>query len=311
MSWLWTTWSRFWLTPQPAFDLGVNRAFFYAAMAAFYVPRDFAAWGEVNEVFWMPIYAFETLGLRPAPSEVLAVIQVIWKAALIGSALGLLTRLSTWTAFVFGFYLLGLPHNFGKTHHFDALIVIAFGFLALSRCGDVCSLDRWFVERRARRAGDVRPAITDPSPEYHWPIQAIQVGMCLVFFASGVAKLRNSGLSWIFSENFATILIKQNYYTSNVPPLTDLGLDIAAVPALCYVLAGATLIVEVGYPLALLGRIPRLIFVPGMFLAQLGIRILMGPTFFAFMVLNVYWIPWSRLSPKRRRDGALTDDPSS
>ena len=45
-------------------------------------------------------------------------------------------------AFVFGLYRLGLPHNFGKVHHFDAMIVLVLGVMVFARLGDAWSLDR-------------------------------------------------------------------------------------------------------------------------------------------------------------------------
>ena len=284
-------WMRFWFSPAMPLDLAIARVLFYGVTLAFYGPVDFSEWGRVGDVYWMPIFAFGAAGLRPAPAWILGVMQVIWKLSMATAMCGLFTRASTWVAFLLGFYLLGLPHNFGKTDHIDAPLVIAFGLLALSRCGDALSLDRLIARRRDR---------SSPSGEYRWPIRAVRVAICLVFFASGVAKLRRSGLEWVTSGHLSTLLIKEQYYAPDAAPLTDLGLDIAAVPALCYAMAAATLFLELGYPLALLGIVPRLIFVPGMIGAQVGIRLLMGPNFFPFFVLNVFWIDWGDLLNRRK-----------
>ena len=289
-------WMPFWFTPQPADDLGLCRLLFFGGLCAFYLPTDFAAWGALPEVFWMPIGTFQAAHIPPPTVAVVAGLQVVWKGALVLSTLGLLTRPAIWVSFALGFYLLGLPHNFGKTHHIDALIVIMLGILAMARSGDAWSLDRFFQRRRSPLA----PQQIVASGEYTWPIRAAQVALCLVFFAAGFTKLSRSGLVWVFSDNLATAIIKQNYYVSDVPPLTERGLDLAASPWMSRGLAAATLILELGYPLALVGKIPRLIFVPGMILAQVGFRVLMGPMFFAFMLGNVFWVPWSRWLGVRR-----------
>ena len=288
-------WMSFWFAPRPADDLGLCRLFFFGGLCAFYLTVDFAAWGKLPRVFWMPIWTFQVARIPMPPAEVIEPIEIIWKGALILSAIGLLTRPATWLAFLLGFYLLGLPHNFGKMHHTDALLVIVLGFLSLSRCGDSWSLDRLILRRRSTTG----PPRIDTSGEYTWPIRAVQVSLSLVFFAAGFSKLNRSGLEWAFSDNLARAIIKQNYYVSDVMPITELGLDLAASFWMSRGLAVATLILEVGYPLALFGKIPRIVFVTGMFFAQVGFRILMGPTFFAFMLCNVFWVPWGLLIPAR------------
>ena len=288
-------WMSFWFAPRPADDLGFCRLLFFGGLCFFYLTTDFAGWGKLPRVFWMPIWTFRVARIPMPPAEVIEPIQIVWKGALILSAVGLLTRSATWVAFLLGFYLLGLPHNFGKMHHTDALLVIVSGFLALSRCGDAWSLDHLIWRRRFPNAPSRRAA----SGEYFWPIRAAQVSLSLVFFAAGFSKLSRSGLEWAFSDHLATAIIKQNYYISDVMPITELGLDLASSFWMSRGLAVMTLILELGYPLALFGRIPRFIFVTGMFLAQAGFRILMGPTFFAFMLCNVFWVPWGLLISAR------------
>src|SRR6185437_12444823 len=107
-----------------------------------------APWGAYSSVFWMPIWLFQTLGLRAlAPSE-LGWVQIVWKVSLCSRAVGLFTRPAMIVAFALGTYLMGLPHNFGQTQHFDTLVVFASGALALSRAADAWSVDAWRAARR-------------------------------------------------------------------------------------------------------------------------------------------------------------------
>ena len=50
---------------------------------------------------------------------------------------------------------------------------------------------------------------------------------------------------------------------------------------------------ELGFLAALFSRYARLFFVPAAFGMLIGIRVLMGPTFGGFLILNVFWVPWS------------------
>ena len=107
-----------------------------------------------------------------------------------------------------------------------------------------------------------------------------------------MAKLRYGGLAWITSENMAFILIRQQY---GLTPLVNWGVYLAQSPWLYRPLALATVVLETGYPLAMLSRRARWLFVPGMIATQIGIRVLMGPSFEQFIICNLFWVPWDRV----------------
>ncbi len=296
------SWNRFWFEPSAPTDLGVSRLLFFAGLLGMYWFEDFSAWGRVSRAFWMPLPVFERLHLAPLGEDHLAVLQVIWRLSLLTSAIGLQTAASMWVAFVLGFYLLGLPHNFGHTFHFDALLVIAMGVLACSRAGDAMSVD-------ARLAGRHRA----PSGDYTWPVRTIWVAMALVFFAAGLAKLRYGGLAWIFSQNMSIVLTRAAYHVSDADPITGAGLWLASHPWLSHAVAAMTVVIELGFAIALFSRRARLVMVPAAFAMLVGIRVLMGPTFGGFLIANVFWVPWSVVSDAlasrvgtRRRHAAVS-----
>jgi hypothetical protein len=283
-------WVRFWFEPVGPLNLGICRILFFGAFFLFYLRADFSAWGEVSESFWMPIDLFELLHLSALSSSLLAVVQSIWKVSLALSCMGIFTRTSTISSFVLGVYLLGLPHNFGKVEHSDALVVIVLGVMAVSRCGDACSIDRliWRVRQRGVSSGEP-PQV---SGEYTWPVRAVWVTFALIFFAAGVSKLRHSGLEWIFSDNMAFLLTKANY---NDDALSSLGFYLSQYALLPQLLAAATVALEVSYPLALFSRKARWLVVPSVFFMQVGIQVFMGVTFYEFLICNLFWIPWDRV----------------
>jgi len=275
---------RFWFAPSAPDDLGLSRVLYFGGLLLMYGPVDFSAWGKVAPAFWMPLPAFQALHLAPADVRGLTVVQFAWRLALLTSALGYHARASMSAAFVLGFYLLGLPHNFGHTFHFDATLVIAMGILAVSRAGDAWSIDSALDRREV-----------PPSGEYTWPIRAIWLAMSLVFFAAGLAKLRHGGLAWAFSDNLSIILTRAAYHVSDADPIGTLGLAIARHRWLTELLAVSTLVIELGFITALFSRWARLVFVPAGFALLVGIRVLMGPTFGGFLIANVFWVPWSAL----------------
>src|SRR5262249_15541715 len=217
-----------------------------------YAREDFSAWGAVSNAFWLALPLFTILHLKPLAPDVPGVLQVVWRASLLLSAVGLFTRASMVVASVLGVYLLGLPHNFGQTYHFDAVLVIAMGVLACSRAADACSID---VLLRGARAPQW-------SGEYRWPIRAIWVAVSLVFFAAGLAKLRYGGLSWITSGTMSILLTRALYHVSDADPLTRVGLWIAAHHWVASAVAAAAVTTEVAYPAALISRRARMVLVP-------------------------------------------------
>jgi len=278
-------WMRFWFAPSRPDDLGFARLLFFAGLLAMYGLLDFSGWGRVSRAFWMPMPLFGALQLSPAGPVALEVMRQIWLLSLAASAVGFHTRPSMVVSFLLGTYLLGLPHNFGHTFHFDATLVIAMGILACSRAGDAWSLD-------AALAGKKKAGVV-PGGEYTWPIRAIWVAMALVFFAAGLAKLRHGGLEWITSDNLAIVLNRAAYHVSDADPVGGAGLAIARHGWLSRAVAITTVVVELGFVVALFSRSARLFFVPAAFAMLIGIRVLMGPTFGGFLILNVFWVPWS------------------
>jgi hypothetical protein len=281
-------WNRFWFEPGPAASLGMCRLLFFGMLCLWMLPHDFSAWGSYSPVFWMPIPLFRVAHLQPFSVDSLELMQTIWKASLILSAIGLFTTSAMTVAAVLGIYLMGLAHNFGQTQHFDTLVVLALAALALSRAGDAWSLDAYLNPRRLHTPED--------SGEYTWPIRFVWVAMSFIFFGAGISKLRHSGLDWILSDNFSLLLLRQQYHISDGDPLTAWGIAIAARPWLSHAMAASAVMVETLFPLVLVSRRARVLLVPAGLLFLAGIRLLMGPTFEQFMMCYVFWVPWERVT---------------
>ncbi len=166
--------------------------------------------------------------------------------------------------------------------------------LAASRCGDAFSIDALIRRRRGNNGHANHGSRT--SGDYTWPIKLVCTLMTLVFFAAGVAKLRKTGLVWIFSDNMRNILLL-HYYTSH-EPLTRLGVFFAKSPWLYKTIAASAIIVEVGAPAALFSRIARWTIVPTMFLMLVSFKLCFGFTPIPYYCMFAYWIPWDHLGQK-------------
>jgi predicted DCC family thiol-disulfide oxidoreductase YuxK len=287
---------RFWFEPSTATNLAVSRVVLYAPLTLFYARQDFSIWGSVSPALLQPIWLFSTFHLPVFSPAALLAMEIVWKLSLATAAIGLFTNLSCLVSAVLGLYLLGLPHNFGQTYHFDAAILFAFGVLAFSRCGDAWSIDAlWRAARRPERAHIVRR-----SGEYTWPIRLMWVTISLIFCAAGIAKLWTSGLEWVTSDQMAFLLQRVQYHISDSDPVTNWGSYIAPVPWMARAIAATTIIVETLYPLALLRTPLRPVIVIAGIGLVVGIRLLMGPTFEHFLLVNGFWVRWDRLGAQLR-----------
>jgi hypothetical protein len=269
-------WHRYWFTPETAEQLAWVRVISYGLLFLIYLPLDDRGWTQVSPVFWMPISAFHILSGPPRNAALIGVLQILWKASLLASAIGFVSRSSMVTAAALGFFLLGLPNCFGKIHHLDGFPVLLLGILALSRCADALSVDRALRSRREMRSHRaVRNAV---SSQYRWPVRLAQTLFLLVFFAAGCAKLRHSGLAWMTATNMRSIWVGELF--THTPP-TGLGGFLAQSTWLSQFAAVATIIVELS---ALPALFVRRLLVPAL-VGLLGLQALIA------LILGVYFTP--------------------
>src|ERR1022692_3637075 len=107
-------WHRYWFTPETAEQLALVRVVSYGLLFAIYLPLDDRKSTQVSPVFWMPISAFHFLSGPPRNAATIGVLQILWKASLVTSAID---RKSTQVSPVFWMpisafhFLSGPPRN--------------------------------------------------------------------------------------------------------------------------------------------------------------------------------------------------------
>ena len=116
-------WNRYWFAASAPAGLALYRIVCFSVLAAIYWNWDDRGWALVSPVFWMPVSVFHAMP-QPHDPQAIGAIQGIWKVSLLTSAAGFLTRVSTGTAAVLGIFVLGLPNNYGTSHHNDAFVVL-------------------------------------------------------------------------------------------------------------------------------------------------------------------------------------------
>lgn len=267
-------------------ELALARILFFAWIALCNWRRDTAFWLPFADLSFRPPGLAALLDVGFASARWLEAFDVIWVILLLASACGIFTRWAMGFSLLLGSYLIVLPHGIGRLHHADAILVFVMAALALSRAGDVWSIDAWF----ARRQGQSN--VPGRSVEYAWPQAFTLLCLVAVYFAAGIAKLRISGIDWAWNEGGRLRLIA-HAYTHNPP--TGIGLWLAEAGPAHQIMGTLALGLELLSPLALVWRPARLVVVPGLFLLQLGIWLTLGVFFDGFFALFAMCVPWLEL----------------
>ena len=239
--------------------------------------------GQPRELF-RPISFMEVLPAMP-PRPLVIALQALGVLAAGLAALGLRTRITLPLAWACGVFLNGMLTSTGKVVHNDLVLLLCLVPLLAARSADAWSLD-------AGRAGRTRPDI--PSRLYGWPLRTAAIVVAGAYFFAGLAKLVNSGPAWVTSDNLRWAL-----YASGD---SGLALFVADRPWLAHVLAAGTLLLELGFPLVLLFRRARWVFVPGAVALHTGIWLAMGLDYSAqAATVVVVFTSWTAVIATLRR----------
>jgi hypothetical protein len=173
-------------------------------------------------------------------------------------------------------YLLGIPQLLGTVRHYHHLVWFA-ALLAASPSGDALSLDALLGARRGR------PIAPRPPIAYALPLRFAWVLVACVYFFPGLWKWRAAGWQWALSDNLRNQMrwkwLQYNW------------------PGLCRAAALATMIFEVGFPLALPFRRLRAAAVTTAIGFHLATAALMRISFPSLWLTYVMFVPWRRAPP--------------
>ncbi len=281
-------WNRYFFAPERPEPLALCRIVYCGLLVIYYVVfARFTGWADATAVAYDPVGPWRFLPSTAIASDgTMMALAWLFRATLLLACIGLWTRASLWVAFALSLYLVSAPANFGKVSHSEPSVAWVLLILALSRCGDA-----WSLDARRRR---MRPP---PSGEYRWPVRAVWIFLAIVFTFAGWQKIASAGLAWASPDAFAA-LMRSHFYENE--PVTSVGLRIAYVRPLVIMAAVATLVGECLFPLALVNRWLRLVFVTLMFGMQLNISLLFGVYFGPFLPTYVFFIPWAWILFDRR-----------
>jgi hypothetical protein len=139
--------------------------------------------------------------------------------------------------------------SWGMVLHTDNLITLHVMLLALAPASAALSFDA----RRLRARG--LPVTTEAHGRFGWPLRAIAIATVTCYVLAGIAKLKLAGGVWLGGELLRTQIAYDNLRKLELgASIVPLGPWLVRHARLFPALAAATMLVELGAPLALAGK---------------------------------------------------------
>lgn len=276
--------ARWWFTPAPAERLAALRILVGTFALLYLTTRLPLFLGYAH----FPARDFVPLGItrlveRPLTSgaHVAILVATVVLAALFVA--GVRYRITAPLFAIALLWLLTYRNSWSMPFHTENLLVLHVIALSLAPAADAWSVD-------ARRDRDTRA--TSPSESYGWPIRLMGALTCLTYVLAGIAKLRIGGVAWAEGE-----FLRDQVAVDNLRKVL-LGADASPFatpllehPWLFEVMAIATLAVELGAPIALVGSRIAAVWAVMAWGFHVGVVLLMAIVF-PYPLIGVAYAPF-------------------
>lgn len=273
---LMAAWRRWLFAEAPARRLAVVRIVVGAFATVAVAVRTFY-WLDLAA---LPASRFRPVGILAWLDDPLApgLVAVLSLAALAGAALFTVGWAHRINAPIFAVVLLILTthgNSWGQIFHTENLLVLHVIVLAVSP---------------ADRALAVRPDRSRPATSFGWPLKLMSVITVATYLVAGWAKLRVSGLDWITGDVLRNWVAHDNLRKILLGDLhSPLGGWLVQFRWLFPPMALATMAVELGAPLALLGGRWRTTWATVAWVFHAGVLALMA-ILFPYQLLGVAYV---------------------
>lgn len=244
-----------------------------------------------------------TLLLQPVPAWLLSLTLGVAIVAAVAFTLGAGFALS---GPLFALLLLGLTtyrNSWGMIFHTENLLTLHVLLLGASPASDALSFDA----RRARaRSHPARGA----DARYGWAVRAMSLVTVVAYVVAGVAKLKLSGGAWLGGELLRAQIAYDNLRKLELgTKVSPLGPWLVQRPGVFPALAAATMLVELGAPLALWNRRLTLAWVASAWAFHVGVLLMMSIAFVYQLsgVAYLSFFPLERLLSRWPRFRATAD----
>lgn len=291
-----------WLTipeANAAGRLGLYRII-YAVSALMYAlsAYNYAEISTVPTYNWRPVAIIAWVNSIPS-ADVLNILSGIYIISLVFVLFGLWTRGSTLMTLVSGTLFSSMMFSFGKIDHADTFMRVYIPAVMLfASWGKLYSVDTLLAQRRGALSLNPR----EDSLRFSWPILFLFWMLCIFFMMSGVIKAVPPG-QWIVDPDLMRKFMLE--YNSIDQPVYIRHV-LAQIPLLPTLLLWGGLLFETCYPLAVINKHWRTLYVSSTVFFHLTTGILLGIAFDATLFLYILffdlWGLFDRFVSIKKRD---------
>jgi uncharacterized membrane protein YphA (DoxX/SURF4 family) len=243
---------RWWYAPAPPARVALLRVLVGGFALAYVLIRftDFSSLARLHSTEFQAVGGVAWL-TAPLPPALLLLSIGFTVVAGMAFVIGYRYRLS---GPLFGLLLLALTsyrNSWGMLFHTENLLVLHVLVLAAAPAADAFSID-------ARQKSAPQLPATDAVPsagKYGWPTRALSLITIACYVLAGVAKLKLAGQGWFHGDFLRSQVAFDNLRKIELGSIySPLGAELVRHAWPFSALAWLTMIVELGAPLALLGR---------------------------------------------------------
>lgn len=131
-----------------------------------------------------------------------------------------------------------------------------------------------------------------------WPVVLLRTLVALYYFVCGFEKLVVIGPRWVSIENIEAVIRVQEAREVFHTPLAS---AVASSSAACATIAFLTIVLELGFPLAVFSRTARRVIVPAAFAGHVGIALTLGLVFLNWPLILLF-VNWGWVSKSLREN---------
>jgi hypothetical protein len=235
---------RYWLLPVPAARLALLRILIGAYALIYLLVRfqNLRSVARFDRADFRPV-GLATLLTEPLPAIVVTAVTLLALALALPFVLGFRYRIFGPLFAIAFLWVTTYRNSFGMVFHTENLLALQLLLVGLAPAADAFAVDA------------VELATPEPDGRYGWAIRAMTWVTVIAYVLAGVAKLKLAGLAWLDGE-----LLRRHIAHDNLRKLelgsfhAPLGAALVRYAAPFQLFSVLTVLIELGAPLALLGR---------------------------------------------------------
>lgn len=274
------------MAPAPATRLAALRLLVGAFATVFLIVRA----PYVFDLAGLPAARFEAVGLlwwltSPLPVAFVYAVVVAGVLAAVAATVGWCYRVSGPLAALLFLFIATYENSWQHVAHTENLVTLHLLVLGFAPAAEAWSLDC--------RRGRVHVPSSD-EPRFGWPVRMMAVITVLTYVVAGIAKQRNGGFEWITGDVLRNQVANDNLRKIVLGDLySPFGGWLVQYGWAFPPMALATMVIELGAPLALLRGKVRFVLLAGMWFFHLAILIVMA-IMFIYPLTGIAYTPLLR-----------------